>query len=263
MTDVKFDFSGKTALIYGGTTGIGRETAKAFAQAKAKVFVTGIGEADGKSLVDEIKKAGNADVEYMEADVTSEAAIKSAQDKAIARFGRVDIAFNNAGISGPAGPIQDMSEKTFDMMINVNLKGIFLGMKHQIPHMLKNGGGCIVNTSSLFSELAFPSTAVYCGTKYAVTGMTRSAAFEVARFGIRINSLAPGPVNTALLHEMFGSEAEAKRIVTRFVPQKRISHPSEQARVVLWLCSDAASFVIGHNVRVDGGGFEASAIDMD
>jgi NAD(P)-dependent dehydrogenase (short-subunit alcohol dehydrogenase family) len=263
MTDVNFDFSGKTVLIYGGTTGIGRETAKAFAKAKAKVFVTGIGEKDGKSLVEEMKKAGNSDVEYMEADVTKEADIKSALDKAIARFGRIHIAFNNAGISGPAGPIQDMSEKTFDMMINVNLKGIFLGMRHQIPHMLEHGGGCIVNTSSLFSELAFPSTAVYCATKYAVAGMTRSAAFEVARFGIRINSLAPGPVNTALLHEMFGSEQKAKEIVTRFVPAKRISHPAEQALVVLWLCSDAASFVVGHNVRVDGGGFEASAIDMD
>jgi NAD(P)-dependent dehydrogenase (short-subunit alcohol dehydrogenase family) len=262
MTDVKFDFSGKTALIYGGTTGIGRETAKAFARAGAKVLVTGIGDKDGASLVAEIKEAGNADVAYQDADVTREADIKAAQEEAIGRFGRVDIAFNNAGISGPAGPIQDMSAETFDMMINVNLKGIFLGMRHQIPHMLKNGGGCIVNTSSLFSEIGFPSTAVYCGTKYAVAGMTRSAAFEVARFGIRINSLAPGPVNTALLHEMFGSEAEAKRIVTRFVPAKRISSPAEQALVVLWLCSDAASFVIGHNVRVDGGGFEASAIDM-
>ena len=262
MTDVKFDFSGKTALIYGGTTGIGRETAKAFAKAGANVFVTGIGAQHGKTLVDEIKNAGNSAVEYMDADVTKEADIKSAQDKAIAKFGKIDIAFNNAGVSGPNAPIQDMTPETYDMLMNINLKGVFLGMRNQIPHMLKNGGGCIVNTSSLFSEIGFPGTAVYCGTKYAVAGMTRSAAFEVARFGIRINCLAPGPVATPLLHEMFGGEAEAKRIVTRFVPAKRISHPAEQALVVLWLCSDAASFVVGHNVRVDGGGFEASAIDM-
>jgi NAD(P)-dependent dehydrogenase (short-subunit alcohol dehydrogenase family) len=260
---VQYDFTGKTAVIFGGTTGIGRATAKDFAKAGAKVFVSGLGEADGKSLVDEIKRAGNANVEFMEADVTQDAAIGQVMEKAIARFGRIHCALNNAGIPGPNKPMHEMTEPEFYKLIDVNVKGVFLGMKHQIPHMLKHGGGAIVNTASLFSDLAFPGTAVYCATKFGVAGLTRSAAFEVARKGIRINALAPGPVMTNLLHDMFGGADEAKRIVTRFVPAKRLCEPEEQAKVVLFLCSDAASFMYGHLLRVDGGGFEASAIDMD
>ena len=184
-------------------------------------------------------------------------------ESAIARFGRIHCAFNNAGIPGPNKPVHDMTEEEYYQLVDVNLKGVFLGMKHQIPHMLEHGGGAIVNTASLFSDLAFPGTAVYCATKSGVAALTRSAAFEVARKGIRINALAPGPVMTDLLHDMFGGADEAKRIVTRFVPAKRLSEPDEHSKVVLFLCSDAASFMYGHLVRVDGGGFEASAIDMD
>lgn len=258
-----YDFTGKTAVIFGGTTGIGRSTAKDFAHAGAKVFVSGLGEANGKSLVEEIKAAGNANVEFMEADVTREADIAKVMERAVARFGRIHCAFNNAGIPGPNKPMHEMSEKEFYQLIDVNLKGVFLGMKHQIPHMLEHGGGAIVNTASLFSDLAFPGTAVYCATKSGVALLSRSAAFEVARKGIRINALAPGPVMTGLLHDMFGGADEAKRIVTRFVPAKRLSGPEEHSKIVLFLCSDAASFMFGHLVRVDGGGFEASAIDME
>jgi NAD(P)-dependent dehydrogenase (short-subunit alcohol dehydrogenase family) len=260
---VTYDFTGKTAVIFGGTTGIGRSTAKDFAHAGAKVFVSGLGEANGKSLVEEIKAAGNADVEFVEADVTREADIAKVMERAVARFGRIHCAFNNAGIPGPNKPMHEMSEKEFYQLIDVNLKGVFLGMKHQIPHMLEHGGGAIVNTASLFSDLAFPGTAVYCATKSGVALLSRSAAFEVARKGIRINALAPGPVMTGLLHDMFGGADEAKRIVTRFVPAKRLSGPDEHSKIVLFLCSDAASFMFGHLVRVDGGGFEASAIDME
>jgi len=259
---VKYDYSGKTVIIYGGTTGIGRASAKAFAAAGAKVFVSGIGAEEGKSLVEEIRSAGNKDVEFIEADVTRDEDVRKAMDQAVARFGRIHCAFNNAGIPGPAAPVQDMTETDFYRLIDVNLKGVFLGLKYQIPHMLEHGGGAIVNTASLFGELAFPSTAVYCATKHAVIGLTRSAAFEVARHGIRINALAPGPVNTILLHGMFGGEEAARNTVTKFVPQKRISQPEEQAAVVLWLCSDAASFIVGHTLRADGGGFEASAVDQ-
>lgn len=260
---VTYDFTGKTAVIFGGTTGIGRSTAKDFAHAGAKVFVSGLGEANGKSLVEEIKAAGNANVEFVEADVTREADIAKVMERAVARFGRIHCAFNNAGIPGPNKPMHEMSEKEFYQLIDVNLKGVFLGMKHQIPHMLEHGGGAIVNTASLFSDLAFPGTAIYCATKSGVALLSRSAAFEVARKGIRINALAPGPVMTGLLHDMFGGADEAKRIVTRFVPAKRLSGPDEHSKIVLFLCSDAASFMFGHLVRVDGGGFEASAIDME
>jgi NAD(P)-dependent dehydrogenase (short-subunit alcohol dehydrogenase family) len=244
---ISYDFTGKTAVIFGGTTGIGRSTAKDFAKAGAKVFVSGLGEANGKSLVEEIKAAGNANVEFIEADVTREADVAKVMERAIARFGRIHCAFNNAGISGPNKPLYEWSEKEFYQLVDVNLKGVFLGMKHQIPHMLQHGGGAIVNTASLFSELAFPGTAVYCATKAGVALLSRSAAFEVARKGIRINALAD----------------EAKRIITRFVPAKRLSEPDEHSKIVLFLCSDAASFMFGHLVQVDGGGFEASAIDME
>ncbi len=260
---VAYDFTGKTVVIFGGTTGIGRATAKDFAKAGAKVFVSGLGEADGKSLVEEIKSAGNANVEFVEANVTRDADISKVMEKTIARFGRIHVAFNNAGIPGPNKPMYEMTEAEYHQLLDVNLKGVFLGMKHEIPHMLEHGGGAIVNTASLFSDLAFPGTAVYCATKYGVAGLTRSAAFEVARKNIRINALAPGPVMTGLLHGMFGGAAEAKRIVTRFVPAKRLSEPEEHSKVVLFLCSDAASFMNGHLLRVDGGGFEASAIDME
>ncbi|HET6609465.1 MAG TPA: glucose 1-dehydrogenase [Rhodopila sp.] len=260
---VSYDFSGRTVAIFGGTTGIGRSVARDFAKAGANVVVSGLGAADGQSLAEEIKVAGNANVVFLEADVTRDADIKKVMDTAVTHFGRVHCAFNNAGIPGPNKPVHEMTDAEYQLLMDVNLKGVFLGMRAQIPHMLEHGGGAIVNTASLFSDLAFPGTAVYCATKSGVANLTRSAAFEVARRGIRINALAPGPVMTNLLHGMFGGEDEAKRIVTRFVPAKRLSHPDEHARVVLFLCSDAASFMHGHLLRVDGGGFEASAIDMD
>jgi NAD(P)-dependent dehydrogenase (short-subunit alcohol dehydrogenase family) len=260
---VAYDFSGKTAVIFGGTTGIGRSTAKDFAKAGAKVFVSGLGKDYGKSLVEEIQAAGNKNVEFVEADVTKDSDIRMVMDKAVKAFGRIHCAFNNAGVSGPNKPVQDFTDKEYQMLMDVNLKGIFYGMRAQIPHMLEHGGGAIVNTASLFSDLAFPGTAVYCATKSGVAALTRSVAFEVARKGIRVNSLAPGPVMTHLLNEMFGGPEEAKRIITRFVPAKRLCHPDEQAKVALFLFSDAASFMYGHMLRVDGGGFEASAIDMD
>jgi NAD(P)-dependent dehydrogenase (short-subunit alcohol dehydrogenase family) len=260
---VSYDFRGKTAVVIGGTTGIGRATAKDFAKAGANVFVSGLGQDHGKSLVEEIKGAGNANVEFVEADVTRDADIHMVMNKAEARFGRIHCAVNNAGVSGPNKPLQEFTDKEYNMLLDVNLRGIFYGMRAQIPHMLKHGGGAIVNTASLFSDLAFPGTAVYCATKSAVQNLTRSTAFEVARKGIRINSLAPGPVMTNLLNEMFGGPEEAKRIITRFVPAKRLCEPEEQAKVILFLCSDAASFMYGAMLRVDGGGFEASAIDMD
>jgi NAD(P)-dependent dehydrogenase (short-subunit alcohol dehydrogenase family) len=260
---ISFDFTGKNVLIYGGTTGIGRSTAKDFAKAGAKVFVSGLGQDHGKSLVEEIGAAGNKNVEFIEADVTKDADIRMVMDKAVKTFGRIHCAFNNAGVSGPNKPMQEFTDKEYNMLLDVNLKGVFYGMRAQIPHMLEHGGGAIVNTASLFSDLAFPGTAVYCATKSGLAALTRSVAFEVARKGIRVNSLAPGPVMTHLLSEMFGGLDEAKRIITRFVPAKRLCHPDEQAKVALFLCSDAASFMYGHMVRVDGGGFEASAIDMD
>lgn len=256
---VKYDFAGKTALIIGATTGIGRATALAFGEAGANLCIAGLGAADGESLRDEIVSRHGVAVEFAEANVRSEGEIRSLHERAIARFGRIDIAFNNAGIPGKTAPVQELSEADFYDLIDVNLKGVFLGLKYQVPHMIEKGGGAIVNTSSLFGVMGFATTAVYCASKWAVIGLTNSVALEVARKNIRVNAIAPGSVMTPLLRGMFGSEQAAKDTVLPMIPMGRISDPAEIAQLVLFLASDAASFITGQAVVIDGGGFVAGA----
>ena len=256
---VTYDFSGKSVLLIGGTTGIGRATAVAFAKAGANLFVAGIGAAHGASLKQEIKALKRVDFEFLEVDVRNSDAMADLHTKAFDRFGRIDVAFNNAGVSGKTAPVQDLDEADFDQLIDVNLKGIFFGLKHQVPHMIARGGGAIVNTSSLFGVMGFATTAVYCASKWGVIGLTNSVALEVARKNIRVNAIAPGSVMTPLLTDMFGSEQAAKDTVLPMIPMGRISDPSEIAQLVLFLSSDAASFITGQAVVIDGGGFVAGA----
>lgn len=259
MQQVTYDFSGKNALLIGCTSGIGRATAMAFARAGANVYVAGIGAAEGAAILDEIRSETKVEAEFLEVDVRKEDAVADLHEKAIARFGRIDMAFNNAGISSAAAPVQDVSEEDFYRLIDVNLKGIFLGLKYQVPHMTEKGGGAIVNTSSLFGVMGFATTAVYCASKWGVIGLTNSVALEVARKNIRVNAIAPGSVMTPLLTDMFGSEQGAKDTVLPMIPMGRISDPSEIAQLVLFLASDAASFITGQAVVIDGGGFVAGA----
>jgi NAD(P)-dependent dehydrogenase (short-subunit alcohol dehydrogenase family) len=257
---VKYDFSGKTALVIGGTTGIGRATALAFAEAGANLFVAGLGAEDGESLKREVEaQYPGVGMEFLEVDVRGDAAMRDLHERAYARFGRVGIAFNNAGIPGKTAAIHELSENDFDKIIDVNLKGIFLGLKYQIPHMLSQGGGAIVNTSSLFGVMGYAKTATYCASKWAVIGLTNSAALEVARKNIRINAIAPGSTMTPLLKGMFGGEQQAIDTVLPLTPIGRIADPSEIAQLVLFLASDAASFITGQAVVIDGGGFVAGA----
>ena len=246
---VTYDFSGKSVLLIGGTTGIGRATALAFAKAGANVFVAGVGAKDGESLKKEIAALKTVEVEFSEVDVRD----------AFDRFGRIDVAFNNAGVPGKTAPVQELDEADFDLLVGVNLRGIFLGLKHQVPHMIAHGGGAIVNTSSLFGVMGFATTAVYCASKWGVIGLTNSVALEVARKNIRVNAIAPGSVMTPLLVGMFGSEQGAKDTVLPMIPMGRVSDPAEIAQLVLFLSSDAASFITGQAVVIDGGGFVAGA----
>lgn len=258
---VEYDFSGKNVLIIGGTTGIGRATALAFAKAGANLFVAGLGAEEGKSLGEEVKATG-VEFEFREVNVRDGRAMRNLHEEAFARFERIDIAFNNAGVSGKTAPVQELEDEDYDLLMEVNLKGIFYGLKHQVAHMTAKGGGAIVNTSSLFGVMGFATTAVYCASKWGVIGLTNSVALEVARKNIRINAIAPGSVMTPLIRNMFGGEQAAKDTVLPMIPMGRISDPSEIAQLVLFLSSDAASFITGQAVVIDGGGFVAGADNL-
>jgi NAD(P)-dependent dehydrogenase (short-subunit alcohol dehydrogenase family) len=252
MSQPNVDLTGRTALVIGATEGIGRATALTFAAAGANVFAAGLGAERGHSLVAEIREGGRVDAEFREADVTREEDVKAVVEQAAARFGRIHAAVNNAGIEGGFGPVQDATSDVFDRIIGVNLKGIWLGMKYEIPHLLAHGGGAIVNTASSAGVQAIANIALYTASKHGVVGLTKATALEVARSNIRVNAIAPGPVNTGLLHRMIAGNIDVSTIAEG-VPMGRVSEPEEIARAILWLCSDAASFITGHVLVADGG----------
>ena len=251
MTTTIDRFDGRTALVIGGTTGIGRATAVCFAKAGANVVIAGLGAADGRQTEAEVTAVG-AQALFIEADVTRESDVRDVMTRAIERFGRIHAAVNNAGIEGRFGPVQDATSDDFDRIIGVNLKGVWLGLKYQVPHMLEQGGGAIVNTSSSAGVTGIPMVALYTASKHAVVGLTKASALELATSNIRVNAVAPGPVNTGLLHRMIEGKIDASVIASQ-VPMRRISEPEETARAIVWLCSDAASYVTGHTLVVDGG----------
>jgi NAD(P)-dependent dehydrogenase (short-subunit alcohol dehydrogenase family) len=252
MATDALDMKGRTALVIGGTTGIGRATALRFAAAGANVFVAGLGKEDGRGVESEIRKQYRVDAAFLEADVRREADVQAVMAKAIERFGRVHAAVNNAGTEGRFGPVHEATVEDFDRTIGINLRGVWLGMKYEIAHMLANGGGAIVNTSSMAGVEGLANVAIYAASKHGVIGLTKSAALELARSNIRVNAVAPGAVNTGLLTRMIAGKIDVS-VIAGNTPMGRISEPEEIAHGIVWLCSDAASYVTGHTLVIDGG----------
>ncbi|AFZ10743.1 3-oxoacyl-(acyl-carrier-protein) reductase (plasmid) [Oscillatoria nigro-viridis PCC 7112] len=242
----------KVALVTGGTSGIGRATAIAYAQQQAKVVVVGRRIDEGEKTVRLIQDAGG-DAIFVQADVTKEADVKAMVDKAVGVFGRLDIAFNNAGTLGENPSLIEQTEAEYDRIMNVNVKGVWLSMKHEIAQMLKQGSGSIVNTASANGVVALPGVPLYTASKHAVIGLTKAAALQYAKAGIRINVVAPAVIETDMFEAATGGQDEAKAYITGLHPLGRIGTPLEVANAVLFLSSDLASFVTGETLMVDGG----------
>jgi NAD(P)-dependent dehydrogenase (short-subunit alcohol dehydrogenase family) len=242
---------GKVALVTGGASGIGRATAIAFAREGASVVVADVNAALGAELVDFIVASGATAI-FVETDVTSESAIVSMVEQAVSTFGGLDAAFNNAGTAGSGTDALGCTEEEWRSVIDLNLRSVWLCMKHEIPEMLERGGGAIVNTASRAGDSASQHMVTYVATKHGVVGLTRSAALDFAAQNVRVNALLPGFTDTPMLRRG-GSILERQDVGKTRVPMKRIGRPEEQAEAAVWLCSDRASFVTGTTLTVDGG----------
>ncbi|HEY9909738.1 MAG TPA: glucose 1-dehydrogenase [Thermosynechococcaceae cyanobacterium] len=245
-------FANKVVLITGATSGIGEATARLFAKEGANVFFCGRREALGKQVETSIRSTGG-DATYMRADVRKETEVKAFVDACVAKYGRLDIAFNNAGIDYPPNPIADTMIAEFDDLMNTNARGVFLGMKYEIPHMLKVGGGAIINMASIGGQRAFANIVGYGASKAAVIHMTKMAAQEYGKT-IRINAVLPGAIDTAMLDRVERDWKVTKEQLASGYPIKRVGKPEEVAAAVLWLASPEASYVSGVAFNVDGGG---------
>jgi NAD(P)-dependent dehydrogenase (short-subunit alcohol dehydrogenase family) len=250
--DPKGGFAGKVVLITGATSGIGETAAKAFAEAGASVFFCGRREQLGAKVEGEIRAMGG-EATYMRADVRQAEQVKAFVDACVAKYGRLDIAFNNAGVDYPPAPIADTAIAEFDDLMNTNVRGVFLGMKYEIPYLLKFGGGSIINVASIGGQRAFPNIVGYGASKAAVIHMSKSAAQEYGKT-IRVNVVSPGPIDTAMLDRVKRDWKVTEEQLVSPYPSKRAGSPAEVANLVLWVASDAASYVSGANLNVDGGG---------
>lgn len=243
---------GKVAVVTGGTSGIGRETAILFAKAGAKVVVAGRREAEGEETVAKIRAEG-AEALFVKTDVSIASDVQALIEKTTAEYGHLDIAFNNAGIEGPFGPIIRQSEEDFDRTISVNLKGVWLCLKYEIRQMLKQGtGGAIVNMASVLGLVGSAGVSAYTASKHGVIGLTKTAALENAKAGIRVNAVCPGFVETPMSDRTLRVPA-ARKYALSCHPIGRLANSMEIAQAVLWMCSEHASFMTGESLVLDGG----------
>jgi NAD(P)-dependent dehydrogenase (short-subunit alcohol dehydrogenase family) len=241
---------GKIALVTGGTSGIGRAIAIALARAGAAVVITGRREAEGQETVRLIKEAGGRG-SFFRADVSREADIRASVDHAVKAHGRLDIAVNNAGVE-LVQPLVEATPEDFRRVFDVNVLGVLLSMKHEVPAMLRSGGGCIVNISSVAGSLGFPGIAIYGSSKAAILSLTRVAAIEFAKQNIRVNSVSPAAIATDMFDRFAGSKENQAAFAAQH-PVGRVGQPDEVAAAVVFLASDTASFITGHDLKVDGG----------
>ena len=243
---------GKSVFVTGGASGIGQATALAFAERGARVLVADV-DVDGAQETLRLVELGGGEANFVSCDVGEAASVEAAVDRCVELYGRIDCAFNNAGILGEMTLTADCSEENYDRIMRVNLKGIWLSMKYEIPHMLRQGGGVIVNTASNAGMTGTPELGVYSATKGGVVMLTRSAALEYARSNIRINCVCPGLISTPMVAQQAIDYPDAVANFTELEPIGRLGRPEEIAEAVVWLSSDAASFVTGHPMAVDGG----------
>lgn len=246
-------FEGKVVMISGGSSGIGAETAIAFAEEGAKVVITDVDEEKGRKLAEEINESGGTAV-FMKHNVADAKQTKEIINKIVEKFGKLDVAFNNAGIAGPSLPISEYPEEDWERVISINLLGVFYGMKYQIQQMLKQGGGAIVNNSSILGKVGFNNSSAYVAAKHAVVGLTKAAALEYSSKNIRINAVNPAFIKTPLLDNAGMKEGtEMYDMLVGLHPIGRLGNPREVTNAVLFLSSEEASFVHGESLMVDGG----------
>ncbi|MCQ6278593.1 SDR family NAD(P)-dependent oxidoreductase [Bacillus sp. EB600] len=256
----KFDFTGRVAIVTGGGGGIGRAASLALADNGAKVVVVDLSDEAGTVTVNLIQENGGEAL-FVKADVTSEEDIKAYVEKTISKYGKIDIFLNNAGWEGKIVPLVDYPTEVFDKLMAINVRGVYLGLKYVLPHMIEQKGGAIVNTSSGAGLAATPSMVAYGASKHAVLGMTKTAAFEAAPHGVRVNAVCPGVVNTAMMRSIesgFGQGDPAAAEATRkqfaaTAPDGRYAEPEEIANLMMYLVSDLSSHVIGQEILIDGG----------
>jgi NAD(P)-dependent dehydrogenase (short-subunit alcohol dehydrogenase family) len=243
-------FEHKVAIVTGGSFGIGKSTALAFARRGARVLIADWIQDD--AVLKEIKEIGGTAI-FVRCDVSKSADVAAMVSQALNTFGRIDFAVNNAGIEGQTAPSHECTEENWDKTISINLKGVWLCMKHEIPVMLKQGKGAIVNVASIAGLIGFPGLPAYVVSKHGIVGLTKTAALEYAKQGIRVNTVCPGVIKTAMVDRITGEDKTVEKKYEDMEPVGRMGQPEEVAEAIIWLCSDAASFVTGDAMAVDGG----------
>lgn len=246
------DLEGKVTIITGAGSGMGRATAFRFIEEGAKVAILDWNEEGGKAVEQQLKDKGG-DALFIKTDVSQAGDVEAAVKAVVGRWGKLDCAYNNAGIGSGPFPLADFPEEDWDRTIAVNLKGVFLCMKFEIPAMLKSGGGSIVNTASVDGLVGLAAVAPYVAAKHGVVGLTKTAALDYATQNIRVNCICPGTIRTELVQGWIDKFPEAEEAWTKLAPMERMGDPKEIAEAAVWLCSDKSSFVTGHPLVVDGG----------